>query len=381
MVTADLRVLIAPQGPFVSPDLTIYCGEPPVGRQPQRHASQSDSSIRSPRQIQRGVRPRPEACRLPKDPIPAGYVLISNPAAHRGLSAPTGRQVAIDGILRSGCRLPPGQRRLRLLAGRGLRRCCSRSRVTGSESPPLPASPAPRSRPPVPHTPDTPLRTRSRQSTPPSDAVTDRSTDRAARSAPPRPNNCRTDTDSAPRPVSRPDISSVSATPRSRGSHISSSEATVRNAFPRPVSPFCRSVGVYSAKPRQKRRWEMQPERGRVHLLLGHRQLPRPDVLPRIKLDLLEPDDLPVHPHVAMHALARSHHRRALEFTQRLHLRVIDRIGIVIAIHALHISLALFEIEALHMELFRLVQIDRLLMQSGQRGRIRYFADDLRLRP
>ena len=40
-------------------------------------------------------------------------------------------------------------------------------------------------------------------------------------------------------------MSSVSATPKSRGSHINSNDAIVRNAFPKPVSPFCRSVGVY----------------------------------------------------------------------------------------------------------------------------------------
>jgi len=36
--------------------------------------------------------------------------------------------------------------------------------------------------------------------------------------------------------------------PRSRGSHISSSDATVRSALPRPVMPLCLSVGVNSER-------------------------------------------------------------------------------------------------------------------------------------
>ena len=77
----------------------------------------------------------------------------------------------------------------------------------------------------------------------------------------------------------------------------------VRNALPSPVSPFCRSVGVYWLERREKRGREVQPERRRVHLLLGHGELARTHVLVRIELDFLEADDLAVHLHVAVHPL------------------------------------------------------------------------------
>ena len=44
----------------------------------------------------------------------------------------------------------------------------------------------------------------------------------------------------------------------------------------------------------------MQPERGGVHLLLRHGEIPRADVFHGVELDLLEPDDLAVQADVAM---------------------------------------------------------------------------------
>ena len=66
------------------------------------------------------------------------------------------------------------------------------------------------------------------------------------------------------------------------------------------------------------------------------------------------------------------------KFPQRLHLGVVDCVRVVIAIHALHICLALVIIEALHVELFGFVQIDGFLVQGSKSGGESHFPDDLR---
>ena len=107
-----------------------------------------------------------------------------------------------------------------------------------------------------------------------------------------------------------------------------------------------------------------------MHLLLGHRQIAGPNILQRVKLYLLESDNLPVHAHISV-AGPRQLNRPLVDLLQHLHLRVIDRVRKVIAIDAPHKSLALFIVEFLDLILPRLVQINRLLMQSNQRDRER----------
>ncbi len=111
----------------------------------------------------------------------------------------------------------------------------------------------------------------------------------------------------------------------------------------------------------------------------GMESFPAPTFSQRVKLDLLESHDLPVHPHIAMRCSAVSS-RLGFELPQRLHLRVVDRVGVIIAIHPLHVRLALFVIEPLHVELLRFVQINRFFVQRGERGGERHFARSLRAR-
>ncbi len=171
---------------------------------------------------------------------------------------------------------------------------------------------------------------------------------------------------------------SPNETPRSRGSHISRNAAAVRSTLPRPVSPFCFSVGARSGNSARKLSGKCQPEGGGVHLLLGHREVARADVLVRVELDLLEADDLPVHAHVAV-GRARARERRGIELLEHLDLRVVDGVGVVIALDAAHVSLAPFVVELLHLVLPRLVQVDGLLVQRGEGGGEIDFGDHLRL--
>ena len=69
--------------------------------------------------------------------------------------------------------------------------------------------------------------------------------------------------------------------------------------------PLCFSVGVKSAKRARNAAGKCSQNDGGVHLLLGHGELARAHVLHRVELDLLEADDLPVDPHVAVRRAAR----------------------------------------------------------------------------
>ncbi len=142
-------------------------------------------------------------------------------------------------------------------------------------------------------------------------------------------------------------------------SHISSSCATFFIANASPTTPSRRS----SPRERQRRHdrgRNRQPVRRGVHLLLGQIQLAGPDVLVRVELDLLEADDarddvdLAVgsrrfrdpgsgirDPKSLCHAIARSRNLigsripdpgSRLERIQNRHLRVGDRVGVVVAV-------------------------------------------------
>src|SRR5665213_2808217 len=109
----------------------------------------------------------------------------------------------------------------------------------------------------------------------------------------------------------------------------------------------------------------MQPEGGRMHFLFGHGEVSRANVFAGIKPELLETDNLAVHPRFAMQTVGIFNNSALLEFRQDSYLGVIDRVRIVIAIHSFHVSLALLVIEAFDVELLRLMQVNRLLMERG----------------
>ena len=113
--------------------------------------------------------------------------------------------------------------------------------------------------------------------------------------------------------------------------------------------PLCFSVGVYG-------------------------ELPGPHVFHGVELDLLEAHNLAVDAHVAVQPPG-ARERFAFEFLQHLHLGVIDSVGVVIAIDALHIGLALVVSEALHVILARFVQIDGLFVERSQGAGKVHFAD------
>ena len=64
---------------------------------------------------------------------------------------------------------------------------------------------------------------------------------------------------------------------------------------------------------------------------------------------------------------------------QHAHLRVANRVREIIHVHALHIGLALLEIEPLHVILLSLVNVNRLRMHGRERRREINFANHFRL--
>ena len=70
---------------------------------------------------------------------------------------------------------------------------------------------------------------------------------------------------------------------------------------------------------------------------------------------------------------------RGFHGLEDLYLGVGDRFREVIGVHLLHISAPLGNIELVHVVLLALVQIDRLLVKSGERARVVHFSDNARL--
>ena len=81
--------------------------------------------------------------------------------------------------------------------------------------------------------------------------------------------------------------------------------------------------------------------------------------------------DVPVLP-------PRPGQRLAFKHLEHFHLRVVDGIRVIVAVHLFNVCLAFFVIEALDVILARLVQIDGLLVQRRQRRGKRNLRDDLR---
>ena len=64
---------------------------------------------------------------------------------------------------------------------------------------------------------------------------------------------------------------------------------------------------------------------------------------------------------------------------QHAHLRVANRVGVVVDVDSLHVRLAFFEVEMLDVILLRAVQVDGFFVHGGQRAGKIDFADDFRL--
>ena len=103
-----------------------------------------------------------------------------------------------------------------------------------------------------------------------------------------------------------------------------------------------------------------------MHLLLGHGQLARADVFQRVEFDLFEADNLASHTHFAMAAAGARGDLGGIELLENLHLRVVNSIGEVVAVHAADVGFALVVIEALDMKLARFVEVDGFFVQRGQ---------------
>jgi len=67
----------------------------------------------------------------------------------------------------------------------------------------------------------------------------------------------------------------------------------------------------------------------------------------------------------------------SLDLFQHFHLAVLDGVGVVIALDAAHISFPALVVEALHLELPRLVQVNGLLVQGHQSPGEGHLGDDL----
>jgi hypothetical protein len=66
-----------------------------------------------------------------------------------------------------------------------------------------------------------------------------------------------------------------------------------------------------------------------------------------------------------------------IEYVENLHLRVVNRIGEVIAVDAPHVRFPAVVVEPFHLILPRFMEVDCFLVESGERHRKRHFGNDL----
>src|SRR5215471_800360 len=108
-----------------------------------------------------------------------------------------------------------------------------------------------------------------------------------------------------------------------------------------------------------------------MHFLPGKIQVTRTDVFHRVKLQLLETDDLVRDMNFTMVVLCDSLHR-----FKNLHLRIRDGIRKVIGIDLLHICAAFGNIQLVNVVLLSLMKIDRFLVESRKRAGVIDLSDD-----
>ena len=120
---------------------------------------------------------------------------------------------------------------------------------------------------------------------------------------------------------------------------------------------------------------ERDPERGGVHLVFRQLEFSRADIFIGEKFDLLESHHLRAHQHVSMGARCRPRNSLLFSNLQYAHLRVANGIGVMIHVHALDVGFALLEIQALHVILLALMDIDCFRVHRRERGRKIHFTD------
>jgi hypothetical protein len=115
-----------------------------------------------------------------------------------------------------------------------------------------------------------------------------------------------------------------------------------------------------------------------VHLVLGHLQLARADVLVRVELDLLEADHLRRHVDLAVVA-HRPPRRLGQEEVEDAHLGRDDRVRVVVDLGLAHVHAPLLVVVLLDEVRAALQDVDRLLVHHRGRAVVVDLGDDARL--
>ena len=140
---------------------------------------------------------------------------------------------------------------------------------------------------------------------------------------------------------------------------------------PDPVSPVLkaeRNRAQYFGR-------RLQPERGGVHLHGRHVEFTGTDVLVREELDFLEADDLFDDVNLAV-GRWRGRLRRRAEGVEDTHLRVGDRVRVVVAFDGTDLGAALPVIQLLDVVGVALEHVDRLFVEGRVRAHEVHFRDD-----
>ena len=116
-----------------------------------------------------------------------------------------------------------------------------------------------------------------------------------------------------------------------------------------------------------------------MHLVFGQLELARADVFVGKEFDFLEADHLRAHQNVAVRAIRGRGEMRFLADFEHTHLGVADGVSEVVHVHALHVGLALVEVQPLDVVLLSLVEINCFGMDGGERAGEIYLTDYLRL--
>ena len=121
------------------------------------------------------------------------------------------------------------------------------------------------------------------------------------------------------------------------------------------------------AAPTLRRRAQFEPVGSRLELDLGQVDRAPTEVLIGPELELLEHADEARHHDLAVDPIAAGN-RRLREPLQRLESHGSIGIGVVVRVHSAHVSLAFVPVQLVHMELRRLVKVDRVLVDESLSG-------------
>ncbi len=131
----------------------------------------------------------------------------------------------------------------------------------------------------------------------------------------------------------------------------------------------------------EQRSFQCDPVRRGVHFVFGELELAVANVLIGEKFYFLEAHDLRADQDVAVRPRIRvsgafGSFGRPRGF-ENAHLRVADRVGVVIDVYLLDISFAFFEVEMLDVVLLPAVNVNGFFVKKNQRAREIHFADDV----